>query len=104
MAVINAIIKKLISTDALLHFDELFNAISDCVITNMEYSRMSELVRNQIGYGGDWDIVSTYVYGLDGWDPCYSLDAPNYVMIPKMDILEATRQKIRNMYLYGTVQ
>jgi LCP family protein required for cell wall assembly len=104
MAVINAIIKKLVSTDALLHFDELLNSIADCVITNMEYSRMSELVRNQIGYGGNWDIVTTYVYGWDGWDLCYSLDSPNYVMIPKMDVLEATRKKIRNMYQYGVVE
>ena len=65
---------------------------------------MSELVRNQVGYGGDWDIVTTYVYGWDGWDLCYSLDLPNYVMIPKMEVLEATRKKIRNMYQYGVVE
>ncbi len=103
MAVITAIIKKLISTDALANFDALLASLSNCVVTNMEYSRMAELVRTQIGYGGGWDIVSYSVNGSDGWDLCYALGGANYVMIPKMDTLEAGRQKIRNMYWKGTV-
>ncbi|MBO7403010.1 MAG: LCP family protein, partial [Lachnospiraceae bacterium] len=98
MAVINAIIKKLVSTDALLNFDSLLSSVSDCVATNMQYARLSELVRNQIGYGGGWDIVSYSVNGSDGWDLCYALGGSNYVMIPDMKTLEAGRQKIRNMY------
>ncbi len=103
MAVITAIIKKLVSTDALTNFDALLASLSNCVATNMEYARMAELVRTQIGYGGGWDVVSYSVNGSDGWDLCYALGGSNYVMIPDMSSLDAGRQKIRNMYNKGTV-
>ena len=98
MQVITAIINKLTSTDALLHFNELFESISQCVVTNMSYDRIAELVRYQVETMSSWNITSHAVSGTNGWDLCYALGAANDVVIPNEDTVREARKIFRNVY------
>lgn len=98
MRMITAVINKLISTDALLHFNDLFDALSSCIVTNMSYDRIAELVRYQVETMSTWNITSNAVTGPNGWDLCYALGAANDVTFPNEDSVREARQKFRNVY------
>ncbi len=98
MQVITAVINKMLSTDALLHFNELFDSISECVVTDMSYERISGLVKQQVETGSGWDIITYTVTGKNGKDLCYALRAVNDVCFPNQDTVNKARNMFKKIY------
>lgn len=83
-AVIDAMIKKVCSSTTILtKFDSILNSLEDAFQTNMDYTKMIELVRMQISDNAQWNVSSISVDGLGSSERTYSMGKTRlYVMIP----------------------
>ncbi|MGN0380142.1 MAG: LCP family protein [Butyrivibrio sp.] len=98
MAVIQGIIKKFTSTDALLNYNEILNAVSDSMATSMSHDEITDLIKMQLSDMRGWDIVTYSVDGTGDNLPCYSLSSPNYVMIPTQSTVDKAKEYLRDIY------
>lgn len=98
MAVIEAIIDKVVSSDMLKNYSEVLNAISDSMITSMSYEEISSLVKFQLDNMQSWEIIKYSVDGFDSAGSCYSVGGEVYVMEPNYETVEQAREYIRQMY------
>ena len=73
-AVIDAMIKKVCSSKTILtKFDALLDSLKGSFQTNMEYTKMIDLVRMQIAEGGEWQVSSISVDGSGSMERTYSM-------------------------------
>ncbi|MBQ8042865.1 MAG: LCP family protein [Clostridia bacterium] len=73
-AVIDAMIKKVCSSTTILtKFDALLDSLKGSFQTNMEYTKMVDIVRMQISDGATWNISSTSVDGSGSMERTYSM-------------------------------
>lgn len=82
--VMTAIIKKMLRPESLLNFNEIANIALESVDTDMPYSKMIELVNNQLEDGKDWTIETQALKG-EGESGLSSYLMPNaklYMMVP----------------------
>lgn len=86
MMVINAVIKKMASPSMVTNYTSILNTVSDNMITNMPYDKISELAQLQISKNIDWDIQSYSVSGEGASAATFSAGSQKlYVMIPYED-------------------
>lgn len=83
-AVIDAMIKKVCSSTTILtKFDSILNSLEGAFQTNMDYTKIIELVRMQISDNAEWNVSSISVDGLGSSERTYSMGKTRlYVMIP----------------------
>lgn len=98
MAVIKATINKMMSADMLMNYTSVLSAVSASMATDMSYDEISSLVKMQLDSMPSWDIQSFSVDGTGDNLPCFSLSAPNYVMIPNEDTLNQAKSYINEIY------
>jgi len=73
-AVIDAMIKKVCSSTTILtKFDALLDSLKGSFQTNMEYTKMLDMVRMQIAEGGEWKVTSISVDGAGSMERTYSM-------------------------------
>lgn len=56
MAVIQAMIQKMLTPEMLLKAPDLISQVSDSVETNMAMDQIQELIQTQLNTGGDWNV------------------------------------------------
>lgn len=81
--VMTAIIKKMLRPESLLNFNEIANIALESVDTDVPYSKMIELVNNQLEDGKDWTIETQALKG-EGASGLSSYLMPNaklYMMV-----------------------
>lgn len=98
MAVIRAIINKMVSSDMLLNYTSVLEALSDSMVTSMSYEEITDLVKFQLSDMRGWDIISCSVDGTGDNLPCYSLSSPNYVMIPNQATVDKAKAYLEKIY------
>ena len=83
-AVIDAMIKKVCSSKTILtKFDALLDSLKGSFQTNMEYTKMIEIVRMQIADGAEWNVTSVSVDGSGSSERTYSMGKTRLsVLIP----------------------
>ena len=73
-AVISAAIRKICSSSTILtRFDALLDSLEGSFQTNMEYTKMIEIVRMQISDGATWNISSISLDGIGSMERTYSM-------------------------------
>lgn len=82
MAVIKAVIQKMLSKDMLLHYVSVLEAVEDSFETSVPLAMISRLVRAQLADGAGWNVVSYSVNGFDDSQIPYSMSQYAYVMVP----------------------
>ncbi|MCR5148203.1 MAG: LCP family protein [Eubacterium sp.] len=97
MAVIKAVMNKLLSSELLNNFSELMSEMKDCFQTNMEKAELGKLIQGQIDSGDSWNIVQYSVNGYDEMNYCYSLGDNAYVMPPYYDTVEYASELINKV-------
>ena len=97
MAVIEAIIDKVVSSDMLKNYSQVLNAISDSMITSMSYEEISNLVKFQLDNMESWEIVKYSVDGFDSAGSSYSVGGEVYVMEPDYTTVEQAKEYIRQI-------
>ncbi len=105
MAVIQAMIKKMASTDMVLNYTSVVAAISDSMVTNMSSEEMGEFVgKVDMGSLGGWSVSSFTVGGAGDTLCTYSMpNSPNYVMIPDENLMNMAKAYLTSMYSNETI-
>lgn len=86
MMIINAVIKKMASPAMITNYTSILNTVSDNMITNMSYDKITELVKLQISDNINWDIQSYSVSGEGTSATTFSAGKQKlYVMVPYED-------------------
>lgn len=98
MKVIKAVINKMLSTDMLMNYSKILDAVSASMITSMSYDEISELVQMQLNGMPSWDIQTYSVDGTGDTLSSYSLSTPNYVMIPNEDTVSQAKAYLAAIY------
>ena len=97
MAVIEAVLKKLMSSELLNNFSDLMSQMKDCFQTNMSKSELGKLVQDQLDDGGSWNIIQYSVTGTDSSSYCYSLGGEAYAMIPYTDTVDYATELVKRV-------
>ncbi len=95
--VISAIIQKVTSPDMITHFNEVLNAVTQYVVTNISVEDMEAVVKMQLDDGASWEVESIQVDGAGAWDYCYSLGDANDVMVPDWSTVDNAKAKIQEV-------
>ena len=98
MAVDNAVVKKLASSELLKNYTEVLDSISSSMVTDMSMDEIARLVDIQLKKNISWDIVQFAVTGSNGNLPCYSLKSPNYVMIPDDAVVGQAKTYLKKIH------
>lgn len=98
MAVINAMINKLISPELLKNYKSIINAVSDSMVTDMTMEEIGKIVDLQLKNGISWDIKQYAVTGKGDSQPGYTYAKPNYVMIPNQETVDKAKGYLEAMH------
>ena len=85
MKVIKAIISKMTSTDFLMNYTSVLDALQGSFETSIPMDLISTVVRDQLASGGDWNVVSYAVTGTGDTQIPWSMGVGAYVMWPNDD-------------------
>lgn len=97
MAVITGVIAKMQSPAILQNFNGLLEGIEGSFESNIPYSLLSELVKDQLAGGESWNVSTFSVDGTGKTASMYSLSKPNYVMEPNMETVEEAKELIQSI-------
>lgn len=99
MKVIQAIIKKMLSTDFLMNYSNVLSALAGSFETSIPMDLISSVVKEQLNTGGDWNIVSYAVSGSGDTQIPWSMGMPAYVMWPDQNTVDTAKtlmSQVRN--------
>lgn len=95
MAVIKAMIQKMLSVELLRNYATILNGISGSFQTDFTSDEIYALVCSQLLSGGEWTVDSFTVTGYDGSEVTYSISgARAYVMFPNEEDVEKAKSLI----------
>lgn len=97
MKVIKAMIQKMMSTDFLLNYTNVLDALSGSFETSIPTDLISQIVKSQLSSGGDWNIVSYAVSGSGDSQIPWSMGQPAYVMWPDEGTVETAKTLIQQV-------
>ena len=97
MAVITGVIQKLQSPAVLQDFSGLMKGLEGSFESDMPYSSLSTLVRNQLSSGEGWTVNSYSVDGTGKKASTYSISKPVYVMEPDQATIDEAKQMIQKV-------
>ena len=98
MAVIRAVIEKMMSVEMLTNYTQILEAMEGSFETSMPYEKISELVRGQLDNPAGWNIVTYSATGSGSSAVPYSMSARAYVMIPDENSVNTAKAMIRQIY------
>ena len=103
MAVIEAVLKKMLSPELLKNFSGVMDAVEGNFQTSVPYDKIASLVREQLDEGGNWNIVTYSVSGTEDTQNTYSMPQPLYVVIPNEATIDTAKELIRQVYEDETI-
>lgn len=94
--VLTGIINKVMSPAVVKNYTEVFDAISDCFVTNMTSNEIQSLIQMQISDMSTWDIEMISVTGTNSSSTiCYAMPGyALYVMKPNYDSVNDATERI----------
>ncbi len=95
MAVITGVISKMQSLAILQDFSGFMDGVQGSFETDIPYSLLSELVKDQLSGGGSWNVSSYSVDGTGTSASTYSMNQKLYVMEPDMSTVEHAKELIQ---------
>lgn len=99
MIVIEAVIKKLASSEILNNYNEILDSITDTYVTSMTYDEITKLIKFQLDNMKGWNVVKYSVTGTDAQRTTYSTGSDVvYVMIPDEQSVENARNYLKQIY------
>ena len=98
MNVIISVADKLTSAAVLGNYMNILDSLEGTFETDMPYSTIASLVRQQIAEGSQWDISSYAVTGTGSHGSTYSMGSRQlYVMIPNQESVDKASQLIQRV-------
>lgn len=100
MAVIEAMIQKMMTPEMLIQAPSLISSVSDSIDTNVSMDQIQKLIQEQLNNGGSWTIKSVAAEGSGDNNYCYSMPGSLlYVMNPdqaSVDNIKSLMQMVQN--------
>lgn len=103
LALMKAVINKALSPELLMNYNSLLSALQGSFETSIPYDTVSDIVREQLDQGGDWNVVSYSVDGTGSSQVTYSQGQKAYVMVPDESTVETAKSLIAQVYNGETV-
>jgi len=104
-AVLSALVEQVSKPSIITKFDSLLKSLSDKFQTNMETSKMMELVKLQISKMPTWNISTVSLTGGDARAYAYSSGStPLYVMLPSQNSVNDAMAKIKTIISGGALE
>lgn len=97
MAVIDAVLKKVSSSELLRNFFPLMNAVAGNFETTVPYDTLTALVQRQLADGGKWNFKTFSVDGTDAVSSTFSFPGERYVMIPNEELVAYARGLLQDV-------
>ncbi len=88
MAVITAVLNKMMSPDLLTKYTSIMSSVEGSFETNMSYTKIADLVKQQLESPASWNIKSYSVDGTGDSQIPYSMSAYAYVMNPDQSTVD----------------
>lgn len=98
MAVIEAVLKKLGSSELLKNYSSILDAVSGSMITSMSYDQITDLIKMMLDEGFTWDVQQYAVIGHGTTMKLWSLKTPNYAMIPDQNSVDIAMKLFKAIY------
>lgn len=95
MAVITGVINKMISPAVLNDFNGLMEGLEGSFESDIPYTDLAGLVRQQLADGGSWNVVTYSADGTGSRASTYSMSSRLYVMIPDEATVDHAKELIR---------
>jgi LCP family protein required for cell wall assembly len=89
-----SIIKKLESTDTLLHYNETLNTLSTIYETDIPKKVVTDIIKDYLNTGSEWTIETQSVDGVDDHDYVHLSNILDWVMYPDTNTVEEASNKI----------
>lgn len=97
MAVIQGVVNKITSPELLKSYLSIIDSLEGCFETNIPYDVISELVRQQLDKGGNWEVLSYSANGTGDTQKPYSMSQKAYVMIPDQATVDKAKSLMRKV-------
>ena len=94
--IIQAIFKKLLSTNTITNYNNILNSLSDLYQTNIPRDKITDLLYETIN-GANWVFQEQSVNGSDGENYVRLTNILSYVMNPNMDTVNSAIVKIKEV-------
>lgn len=94
MAVITGVINKMISPAVLNDFTGLMEGLEGSFESDIPYTDLAGLVRQQLSDGGSWNVVTYSADGTGSRASTYSMSSRLYVMIPDETTVDHAKELI----------
>lgn len=96
MEVIKAVINKMTSFTMVTNYSTVFDAVSECIQTDMSSEVLYDLVRYQLSHNVKWEVESYTVTGDGSHEVTYSMpEMTCYVMYPHQAEVEEAKRLIQ---------
>ena len=89
------IIKKLISTDTIIHYNETLNTLSSLYETDIDEKIITNFAKDILANGNKWQIESQSIDGMDGKDRVHKGNAIDWVMYPDEATVRQAQENIK---------
>ena len=98
-AVIAALISKVCSKAIITNYVSILDSLEDTFITNMDQSKITELIKMQLDDMAKWTVTSISLDGTNASEYTYSYQHQKlYVMIPTQSTIDNAKQKIKALF------
>lgn len=98
MEVIRAVIHKMTSFTMLTNYSNVFDAVADCVQTDMPTDVVYDLVRYQLSHNISWTVDSHTVTGTGSHETTFSMPGTTcYVMFPNESDVDEAKSMIQEV-------
>ena len=94
--IIQAIFKKLLSTNTITNYNNILNSLSDLYQTNIPRDKITDLLYETIN-GANWVFQEQSVNGSDGENYVRLTNILSYVMYPNMDTVNSAIVKMKEV-------
>ena len=97
LAIVKAVIRKAMSPAILTSYLSILESVQNYVDTNVPYTVMADLVRQQLEDNLAWTVTSYSVDGSDATSTTYSMNQQLYVMIPDETTVQEAKNKLADL-------
>ena len=97
LAIVKAVIRKAMSPSILTSYLSILESVQNCVDTDVPYTVLADLVRQQLENNVAWTVTSYSVDGSDATSTTYSMNQQLYVMIPDETTVQEAKNKLADL-------
>lgn len=97
LAIVKAVIRKAMSPSILTSYLSILESVQNCVDTDVPYTVLADLVRQQLENNVAWTVTSYSVDGSDATSTTYSMNQQLYVMIPDETTVQEAKNKLAGL-------